>query len=121
MIDPEAFISIVKSFDGTIEQPHFDKLSYRVNKRIYATLDLFNNIAVLKLTPAEQAVYSAIDETAIYPVRGGWGKMGYTCFELNRLKKEIVISATTSAYCNTAPKRLSIKYQEDRKQSSTNQ
>lgn len=115
MVDSNAFISIAKSFDETVEQPHFDKLSYRVNKKIFATLDLQNNIAFLKLTPAEQVVYCAIDETAIFPVKGGWGKMGYTCFELNRLRKEVVISATTSAYCNSAPKRLSIKYQKNQK------
>ena len=121
MVDSETFIIILKSFDETLEEPHFEKLSYRVSKKIFATLDLLNNIAVLKLTPAEQAEYCAIDETAIYPVKGGWGKMGYTCFELNRLKKEVVISATTSAYCNTAPKKLSIKYQKNQKEPNQKQ
>jgi hypothetical protein len=113
MVDSNLFISIAGSFDETVEQPHFDKLSFRVNKKIFATLDLQNNIAVLKLALAEQAEYCAIDETAINPVKGAWGKMGYTCFELNRLRKDVVISAITSAYCNTAPKKLSFKYQKE--------
>jgi hypothetical protein len=114
MVDPGAFISIAKSFDETLEQPHFDKLSYRINRKIFATLDLSNNSAVIKLTPAKQAEYCEIDDTAIYPVKGAWGKMGYTIFELNRLRKQVVISAITSAYCNTAPKKLSHKYQTNK-------
>lgn len=110
MINIETFIDIAKSFAESVEHPHFEKLSYRVNKKIFATLDTTNNIAVLKLTPAEQAEYCDTDEFSIYPAKGNWGRMGYTCFELNNLRKDLVLAAVTRSYSNVAPKKLSDKY-----------
>ncbi len=110
MVDADTFIDLAKSFEESVEQPHFEKQSYRVNKKIFATLDTTNNIAVLKLTPAQQAEYCEMNEISIYPVEGHWGRMGYTCFELNNLRRDLVLAAVTCSYCNVAPKKISDKY-----------
>ncbi len=102
MVISYTFIDMAKYFDESVELPHFEKLSYRVNKKIFATLDTLNNIAVLRLTPVDQGEFCERDEMSTYPARGQWGKVGYTCFELNKLKRELALSAVTRSYCNVA-------------------
>lgn len=113
MIDPEAFREIALSFEEAMEQPHFDKPSFRVNKKIFATLDLKKNLAVIKLTDIEQSVFCAFDTSVIYPVKGTWGKQGWTVIELKTVRKDMLKDALTVSYCNVAPKRLSIKYKQE--------
>lgn len=93
------------SLPGTIELPHFDRASFRVNlpgrqtgKKIFATLDEKNKIAVLMFSPLEQSVFCAFDKTIIYPVPGGWGKQGSTIFELGKIKKAMLKDALKVAY-----------------------
>ncbi len=47
MVTAETFRQMALSFPGAIELPHFDRASFRINKRIFATMDEKANIAVL--------------------------------------------------------------------------
>ena len=89
MVDTESFKTIALSFPGTIEAPHFEKTAFRSKRRIFATLDLTLQRAVLKLTVIDQSVFSAIDPSIIYPVNNKWGKQGWTCVELKKVRKPI--------------------------------
>lgn len=109
MISVENFRRIALEFDEAEEQPHFEKTSFRINKKIFATLDLKDKRVVLKLSEIDQSVFCAFDNTIIYPVNGAWGKQGWTVVELAKVKKEVLKDALTTSYCNVAPKRLSEK------------
>lgn len=98
------------SFDEATEQPHFEKTSFRVKKKIFATLDLELQQVVLKFSEADQSVFCEYDPTVIYPVAGGWGKKGWTLVELNRVPKELFLDALATSYCQVAPKKLADKY-----------
>ena len=87
MITNDTFRQMALALPGAIELPHFDRASFRVNKRIFATLQEKNRIAVLMFSPLEQSVFCAFDKTIIYPVPGGWGLQGSTVFELSKMKK----------------------------------
>ena len=39
MVSIDTFRKLALSFDEAVEQPHFEKPSFRVNKKIFATLD----------------------------------------------------------------------------------
>ncbi len=106
MLNTQAFTTLALSFPESIELPHFDKTSFRVNKKIFATLDLKKERAMLKLPLIEQSVFCSFDSEIIYPVAGGWGKKGATYFELKKLKKQMLKDALTIAYSNVAPKGL---------------
>ena len=93
------------SFPGVIALPHFDRASFRVNKKIFATLLEKENLAMVKLPLAEQSVFCEIDRTVIYPVPGGWGRQGATYIELKKIKKLILKDALTIAYKNMNVKR----------------
>ena len=98
MITVETFRQMALSLPDAIELPHFDRASFRVNKRIFATLDEKKKIAVLMFSPLEQSVFCAFDKTIIYPVPGGWGRQGATIFELGRIKKAMMKDALNVVY-----------------------
>ena len=97
------------SFPETTEEPHFEKTSFRVKKKIFATYDEKNNRACLKFSEVDQDVFSAIDKTAIYPVPNKWGKQGWTFVELDKINDTVIMDALTTAYCEVAPKKLAEK------------
>ena len=88
------------------EKPHFEKTSFRVNKKIFATYDAKLNRACIRLSEVDQSVFCAIDKNIIYPVDNKWGKQGWTLIELKKVKKYLFEDALTSAYCTVAPKKL---------------
>jgi predicted DNA-binding protein (MmcQ/YjbR family) len=55
-------------FEDTTEEPHFEKTSFRVKNKIFATLDESKHQLVLKLSEVYQSVFSAYDDSIIYPV-----------------------------------------------------
>ncbi|WP_205940727.1 MmcQ/YjbR family DNA-binding protein [Pedobacter paludis] len=109
-MNSKIFIKLALSFSESIEQPHFEKTSFRVNKKIFATLDFVNLRASLKLSEIDQSVFCDFSPEHIYPAKGAWGKQGWTIFEINHLKPEMVQDALTLSYCNIAPQKLSDKY-----------
>jgi len=110
MISSSNFKKMALAFDGATEQPHFEKTSFWVNKKIFATLDEAKQIAVVKLAMEEQAVFCLYDKTVIYPVPGKWGLQGWTMIALKKVRKEMLLDALTVSYCNVAPKKLAEKY-----------
>lgn len=98
------------NFEEAIEQPHFEKASFRVSKKIFATLDTIKERAVVKLSEIDQSVFMAFDSSIVYPATGAWGKQGWTILELKTVKKAMLQDALALSYCNVAPKRLSEKY-----------
>jgi len=107
MVTIDTFKKIALSFPETTAQPHFEKPSFRVNKKIFATLDIKNNRACIKLSETDQDVFSVFDKTIIFPVPNKWGKQGWTFINLAKIKKQMLTDALTTAYCEAAPKKLS--------------
>lgn len=100
------FRKLALSFPEAVEAPHFEKTSFRVKKKIFATYDAVNNRACLKLSEIDQDVFSSHDSTIIYPVNNKWGKQGWTMVELKKVNKAMFVDALTTAYCEVAPKGL---------------
>ena len=113
MITIEYLKELALAFDETTEQPHFERPSFRVKKKIFVTLDLKNNRACLKLSAIDQSVFSAMAKTIIYPVPNKWGQQGWTYVELGKVDPELFKDALTSAYCDVAPKQLGDRYKNE--------
>jgi predicted DNA-binding protein (MmcQ/YjbR family) len=101
------------SLPETTEEPHFEKTSFRVRKKIFVTYDEKDNRASFKLSEIDLDVYTTIDKTVIYPVPNKWGKQGWTLVELDRLGNEIIEDAVKTAYRGVAPKKLSEQIQQN--------
>jgi len=98
MVSVETFRNLSLSFPSTDEHPHFHRRAFRVKKRIFATLHIAENRAMLVLSPVDQSVYCDLDPGNIFPVPGGWGKKGCTLFNLQKVKTTIFKEALTLAY-----------------------
>ena len=108
MVSIDAVRKIALSFPETMETPHFEKPSFRVGKRIFATLDIKNHQACIKLSEIDQNVFSSFDRSIIFPVPNKWGKQGWTFVNLQKIRKDMFVDALTTAYCEVAPKRLAL-------------
>lgn len=106
MISLNTLRKIALSFPEVTEEPHFEKTSFRVKKKIFATYDDKNKKACIKLSEIDQNVFSSAGKTTIYPVDNKWGKQGWTLIEMSKVNKALFIDALTTAYCEVAPKKL---------------
>jgi predicted DNA-binding protein (MmcQ/YjbR family) len=88
-----------------VELPHFEKTSFRVGKKIFATLDKKKHQVVVKLNEIDQSVFSS-DKTVICPLPNAWGKQGWTRIELKKVRKTLFKDALKTAYCEVAPEKL---------------
>jgi predicted DNA-binding protein (MmcQ/YjbR family) len=105
MVDVKYFKQLVLSFPGVEEQPHFEKSSFRVKKKIFATHAADSHIICVKLTEVDQSVFCAFDKTIIYPVDNKWGKQGWTLVDLKKVRKDMLKDILTTAYNGVGGKK----------------
>ena len=106
MVTIDTLRKLALSLPEATEDPHFEKTSFRVKKKIFATYDDKLKRACIKLSEIDQDVFSAADKSIIFPVDNKWGKQGWTLIEMKKVRKELFIDALTTAYCEVAPKKL---------------
>jgi predicted DNA-binding protein (MmcQ/YjbR family) len=109
MVSIKTFRAVALSFPETTEQPHFEKTSFRVGKKIFATYDDKNKRACIKLSEMDQSVFCSYNKEIVYVIPNKWGKQGWTFIELTTVPKTMFIDAVTTAYNEVAPKNLKIK------------
>ena len=88
------------------EQPHFDKPSFRVRGKIFATLSALDARVTLKLAPADQMALATLNGDAIRAVEGYWGRVGWTEVKLDRTHAEELKGLLLQSWRQVAPKRL---------------
>ena len=94
------------SLPETEEQDHRGRPSFRVGKRIFATLWPEERRAVLKLFPDDQAALVSLKPDCFSPIPGGWGRQGWTNVVLDHITPEELEEALRTAWRQVAPKRL---------------
>lgn len=107
MVSISTFRKLALSFPEVTEEPHFEKTSFRVKKKIFATYDAQKKRACVKLSEIDQHVFSAAAKAIIFPVDNKWGKQGWTLIEIENVDSDLFFDALTTAYCEVAPKKLS--------------
>ena len=103
MVSIATFRTLVLSLPGVSEEPHFEKTSFRIKKKIFATYDPARNQACIKLSVVDQDVFAIAGKGAIYPVDNKWGKQGWTIIELKKVRKDVFADALFTAYSGVAP------------------
>ena len=111
-IAEEVFRQHALSFDEAVEQPHFDKMSFRVANKIFATLEPAKQRASVRLSEIDQSVFCQLAQV-MHPANGTWGQQGWTIIELRHIEEEMLLDALTCSYCNAAPAKLASKYRRD--------
>lgn len=97
---------LLLSFPEVTEEPHFEKISYRVKKKIIATYDLEKQRACLKLSTQDQEDFSG-SHSFVEAVPNKWGNQGWTFVELERAEEKNLRELLLAAYRTVAPKSLS--------------
>ena len=92
------------SLPETTEEPHFEKTSFRVKGKIFMTANAPENRITVRLSPADQDVFSQAE--GIYPVPNKWGNHGWTHGEFPTLHPDLLRDLIFTAYYTTAPAKL---------------
>jgi hypothetical protein len=103
------FRDIALALPEAEEKSHFGKPDFRVRNRIFGTLPDAGR-AVIKLTPEEQSVLTAAEPAIFRPVKGGWGRQGWTELDLAAADETTLRSACWMAWRNAAPPALKKRY-----------
>ncbi len=99
---------IALGFPETEEAPHFEKASFRVKKKIFATWNEKEGLLCVKFSETDQDAFCTRDRSVIYPVPNKWGKQGWTLIRLGQVHPEQLLDALQTAYRTVAPPKLAL-------------
>lgn len=104
MADQEYIRQLAYSFLRVKEVSHRKGITaFKTGGRIFATLNPAQRRCCLRLSEADQSVFSLIDPQLIHPVPKAWGRYGWTLFYYEHLDPEVVQDALHCAFRNMAP------------------
>ena len=69
---PAAFRKLCLSMPGAQEAPHFERTSFRVGKRIFATLSADGREAMVPVKPVERCLEMLAADPEVFIDHGGW-------------------------------------------------
>jgi hypothetical protein len=104
------FRELALAMPGAVEAAHMGHPDFRVKGKIFATIEPGTGEAVVKLTLDQQDMVCAAESAMVSPVKGGWGKKGWTTVMLRAVDKTTAKSLLTMAWRNTAPKSALAKF-----------
>ena len=99
------FRRLALALPGAEEKSHLGKADFRVKNKIFATL-LDAETGVVKLAPEQQEMMVDAEPDIFNPIRGGWGRQGWTRVILANADEATLKSALQTAWRNVAPKTL---------------
>ena len=99
------FRRLALALPGAEEKSHLGKADFRVKNKIFATL-LDAETGVVKLAPEQQEMMVDAEPDIFDPIRGGWGRQGWTRVMLANADEATLKSALQTAWRNVAPKTL---------------
>lgn len=109
MMTEQAFRRMALGLTEAVEGAHMGHPDFRVNGRIFATLQPARNCGMVNLTP-EQQQRMLRDAPAIFsPESGAWGRQGCTRVHLDVAEEDIVGEALTLAWSNTVTRTKKAK------------
>lgn len=106
MFDIAYLRTILSAYPEVTEEPHFDKISFRVKKKIFATYNAKEHRACFKLSAIDQDVFTTVNKPIVWQVPNAWGKQGWTLVSLIDIREEVLKDICLTAYCHVAPAKL---------------
>ena len=92
------FRRIALGMDGAVESSHMNHPDFRVNGRIFATLDHDETTGMVKLSPDEQAQFMREHPDTFVPAAGAWGRQGCTLVTVADADENVLGAAVTLAW-----------------------
>ncbi|MBY9066293.1 MmcQ/YjbR family DNA-binding protein [Hyphomonas sp. WL0036] len=111
MIKPEKLRMEALRLPRTIERPHFDWTSFRVDApkgKIFCTLPPHHEFSNVFLTVDEQQMLCEAEPEIFFPVPNKWGEKGATSIRLVKCDLTTLRSALTLSWHHAAPEKLRV-------------
>jgi hypothetical protein len=96
------FRRIALGMDGAAEGSHMGHPDFRVNGKIFATINADGKQGMVRLTPEQQERFIREQPAMFHPAAGAWGRQGSTMVTLAAATDEVVGEAMTLAWQNLA-------------------
>lgn len=94
----DGFRTLALSLEGAEERAHMGHPDFRVNGRIFASLQADERRATVMVTPEEQASLLEQAPGMFVPAAGAWGRQGCTTIELAQADRSLVRGALVLAW-----------------------
>jgi hypothetical protein len=104
-MDDQAARKLALGMPEATEKSHFGNADFRVRNKIFMSLPEPGR-AVVKLTREQQEVLCGAEPAIFVPVKGGWGRQGWTSVMLAESDETTLHSAIRQAWLNVAPAKL---------------
>jgi hypothetical protein len=104
-MSPAALRKLALSLPGSYEEPHFDRASFRVNKRIFATMPPSGKEAMVKLTPDEALALIEGEGDVFFAYGGFTTAFGALGVRLDRVPDELLKDLVVEAWRRRASSR----------------
>ena len=98
------FRTLAQALPQVEEKSHFGKADFRVRTRIFAGFTS-DGRAYVKLTADQQEVICTA-KPDVTPIKGGWGRQGWTQIDPATADDSLLQSLLLTAWRNVAPKSL---------------
>jgi hypothetical protein len=105
MVTIEIARQMALALPGAVEQDHFGMPSFRVNKKIFATLWVHDNKMMVRLPLIQQSIFHSFDPAIFYPVPNKYGGTGATFVELSKVPPAMLQDALNVAYESVKKKK----------------
>ena len=89
---------VALSFENASEVTHVDRPAFRTPRKIFATMPPGEAAVNLMFDRATQEFFCEHAPDAIAPLSGGWGRLGMSRCDLNRIDDATLVSALKAAH-----------------------
>lgn len=102
----DGFRKLALSFPEAHEEPHMARTSFRVGKKIFATMNEDETEGVItKVEPRERLYRLAEEKPRQFFTMGGWSRMGALGIKLAHADEALVRELLEASWRRIAPKR----------------
>ena len=101
----DVFRAVAREFWEAEEKSHFGKADFRVRNKIFAGFTA-EGLGYVKLTVDQQDMLCASEPLVMSPIKGGWGRQGWTVVDQSLADEGLLRSVLGIAWRNVAPKSL---------------
>jgi hypothetical protein len=108
MITTATVRKLALGLPGAEEHPHWGNPSFRVRGRIFATMDVDQRRATLKMSAEERDTIAAA-EPEVFEVLS-WGNQGWTRVDLRGVDRVLFEELLVAAWRRLAPKRVAAAF-----------
>jgi hypothetical protein len=105
-VTPKAFRQLALGLPDAHEEPHFERTSFRVGKKIFATMTSDGEEAMVRVSPPERLSLLLSAEPETFFSYGGWTtRNGSLGVRLRKVKANLMKDLITDSWKHVASKR----------------